>query len=202
MDPRVTDSEVKALVNRCLAGDANAWGELVTRYAPLVHTVARRAGLTMLESEDVGQEVFLALAQSLDRIIDPARLPAWLITTARRFSWRILYARRQEQPGSEAELNDEEFTQSARMLVAATPTLQDFLDGWQRQELLGWAMARLNQRCRDLLTLIFLDESEPSYVEISQRLTLPKGSIGPMRNRCLQQLRQHLEEYEGARRDD
>jgi RNA polymerase sigma factor (sigma-70 family) len=199
MDSRGTDSEVETLVKRCLQGDANAWGELVTRYAPLVHTVAHRAGLTTAEIEDVGQEVFLALAQGLERIIEPARLPSWLITTTRRFSWRTLYARRQEQPGAEADLNDGEFTQSARMLVAATPTLQDFLNEWQRQEIIGQAMTRLNQRCRDLLTLIFLDETEPSYADISQRLNLPKGSIGPMRNRCLQQLRQYLALEEAAR---
>jgi DNA-directed RNA polymerase specialized sigma24 family protein len=38
-----------------------------------------------------------------------------------------------------------------------------------------------------------LDASEPSYEEISERLGIPKGSIGPTRNRCLQQLRSILE---------
>jgi DNA-directed RNA polymerase specialized sigma24 family protein len=43
------------------------------------------------------------------------------------------------------------------------------------------------------LLLLFLDHTEPSYDEISEQLGLPKGSIGPTRNRCLQQLRTILE---------
>jgi DNA-directed RNA polymerase specialized sigma24 family protein len=54
-------------------------------------------------------------------------------------------------------------------------------------------MQLLNARCRRLLTLLFLDPDEPSYEEISAQLGIPKGSIGPTRNRCLQQLRLALE---------
>ncbi|MBV7337275.1 sigma-70 family RNA polymerase sigma factor, partial [Chloroflexi bacterium TSY] len=53
--------------------------------------------------------------------------------------------------------------------------------------------AKIDERCRLLLTLIFLDPEEPSYDEISARLMIPKGSIGPTRNRCLQKLRTALE---------
>jgi len=40
---------------------------------------------------------------------------------------------------------------------------------------------------------MFLDPVEPSYEEIGQRLGIPKGSLGPTRNRCLEQLRNILE---------
>ena len=49
------------------------------------------------------------------------------------------------------------------------------------------------ERCRSLLTLVFLTASEPSYDDIAAQLGIPKGSIGPTRNRCLQQLRAILE---------
>ncbi len=181
------------LVQYCLRGDATAWQQLVERYVRLVHSIPARYRLTNAEVEDIGQEVFLALAQNLHQIEDPERLPAWLITTARRLSWRVWQKRQQEQPAADGDLVDVEWAQTAQAVLHKAPTLQELLDGWQRQETLAQGIQRLPERCQALLTLIFLDPAEPSYDEISERLEIPKGSIGPTRNRCLQQLRTILD---------
>jgi RNA polymerase sigma factor (sigma-70 family) len=182
-----------ALVQRCLQGDANAWHQLVDRYARLVHSVPARYGLTTAEIEDIGQEVFLALAQNLHTIDDPDRLPAWLVTTARRLCWRMVQRRRREQPLEDEPEHGDEFPVRPE-LVSPLPTPEEALDGWTRQEVLQSAVARLNERCRKLIEMIFLDTREPSYDEISALLDIPKGSIGPTRNRCLGQLRLQLGE--------
>jgi DNA-directed RNA polymerase specialized sigma24 family protein len=52
----------------------------------------------------------------------------------------------------------------------------------------------MGEPCRKLLTALYLDESEPSYAEVSRRLGTPVGSIGPTRARCLQRLRAVLED--------
>lgn len=165
---------------------------LVERYARLVHAVPVRHGLTPSEVDDVGQEVFLALAQNLHDIEDPERLPGWLVTTARRLSWRAIQRRRQEES---IDTQEGQAPDGSKLtpIVAPMPTPDDLLKTWGRQEALGQGLSRLQPRCRDLLTLLFLDENEPSYEEISAQLDLPKGSIGPTRNRCLQQLRTILE---------
>lgn len=181
------------LVQRCLEGDATAWQQLVERYARLVHSVPARYGLTRSEVDDIGQEVFLALAQNLHQIDDPERLSAWLLTTARRLSWRLLQKRKQEQPAVDGDLSDVEWAHTAQGVTQGAPTINELLLGWQHQEALAQGMQRLQERCQVLLTLIFLDQAEPSYDEISERLDIPKGSIGPTRNRCLQQLRTILE---------
>jgi RNA polymerase sigma factor (sigma-70 family) len=180
---------------------------LVQTYARLVHSIPVRHGLTPAEIEDVGQEVFLALAQNLHRIEDPDRLPAWLITTARRASWRVLQHRKREAP-LDVALLDDDLNQERNSLdrIAANnaqallfhsnnslPSLDELFNGWQRQEALQQGMQRLSERCRSLLAAIFLEASEPSYDEISDRLQIPKGGIGPTRNRCLQQLRAILD---------
>jgi RNA polymerase sigma factor (sigma-70 family) len=184
-----------ALVQRCLHGDADAWRQLVERYARLVHSVPVRHGLSASEVDDVGQEVFLALAQNLHTIEDPERLPAWLITTARRACWRTIQRRRAEQP-LEDDSSDSGSPYDERtprpQLVSPLPTPEEALANWSRQEAIHSALARLGERCRSLLMLIFLDPQEPSYDQISEVLDIPKGSIGPTRNRCLQQLRSHL----------
>jgi RNA polymerase sigma factor (sigma-70 family) len=182
-----------ALVQRCLQGDATAWHQLVERYARLVHSVPARYGLTTAEIEDVGQEVFLVLAQNLHTIDDPDRLPAWLVTTARRLCWRMVQRRRREQPLEDEPEHGDEF-QSRPELVSPLPTPEEALDGWNQQVVLQAAVARLSERCRKLIEMIFLDTREPSYDEISTLLHIPKGSIGPTRNRCLGQLRLQLGE--------
>jgi len=183
----------QALIESCRHGDATAWQHLVRRYARLVHSIPVRYGLAPAETDDIGQEVFLALAQQLHQIIDPESLPAWLMTTARRASWRVLQRYKREQPLSEIELTDTQLPQTRQPLGGHTPSMQALLQGWQDQEALAQGLAILGDRCRQLLTLIFLDQHEPSYDEISSALAIPKGSIGPTRNRCLQQLRTILE---------
>lgn len=194
----VTNLTNEQLIARCRRGDGCAWQQLVQRYARLVHSVPMRYGLTPTEVDDVGQEVFGALAQGLANLDDPESLPAWLITTARRYSWRALQRRRREEPLGQADLAEvgcaaEAGLPTATSLGSRVPSINELLEGWQRQELLGAGLARLGERCRALLTAIFLDPQEPSYEEISARLAIPKGSIGPTRNRCLQQLRTILE---------
>ena len=178
----------------CLQGDQLAWQQLVQRYARLVHSVPVRYGLTPVEVDDVGQEVFLALTQNLHQIHNPERISAWLITTARHSSWRVLQRRKHEQPSIENDLSDMEWSASAQNVVSRPlPTINELLVGWQREEMLEQGLRLLNPRCRDLFNLLFLSQEEPSYDEISARLAIPKGSISPTRNRCLQQLRSILQ---------
>jgi len=183
--PSTTD-----LVTRCLAGNASAWDALVQRFAGLVHSVPVRHGLSPMEVDDVGQEVFLALARHLDRIENPEALPAWLLITARRLSWRAVQKRRQEinlVTDDNPNTNEQNRDSSLQM-----PGMETLLAGWQRQEALQNGLNRLDVKCRSLLWMLFLDRQEPSYEEISAHLSVPIGSIGPTRTRCLGKLRSIL----------
>jgi RNA polymerase sigma-70 factor (ECF subfamily) len=59
------DATPLSLLARLRRNDAAAWQQAVQLYAPLVRLWCRRAGLTDLDAEDVGQEVFAAAARSL-----------------------------------------------------------------------------------------------------------------------------------------
>ena len=181
------------LLHRCQNGDGHAWQLLVIRYGRLVHSVPLRYGLSRAEAEDVAQEVFWSLAQQLARIEEPDRLSGWLMTTARRMSWRVMQQRRQEQPDATSDIGENETLDGSVVSSAKVPTYAELVAGWDRQEALDAGLARLGERCRELLGLIFLDAGEPSYDDISAKLAMPKGSIGPTRNRCLAQLRAILE---------
>ena len=141
---RQTEIDTSTLVQRCIQGEMAAWSQLVDRYARLVHAVPVRYGLTPPEVDDVGQEVFLALAQNLHTIEDPERLPGWLVTTARRITWRTLQRRRVEESLDDQE--SEEQAGSLRHLVAPAPTADELLTVWNRQKMLAQAMERLQPR--------------------------------------------------------
>ena len=77
-----------ALVRACLAGDEDAWEELVDRYGRLVYSIPRRLGLSAVDADDVFQNVFAALFRRLADLRDQSRLTSWLITTTYRECWR------------------------------------------------------------------------------------------------------------------
>src|SRR4051812_40219267 len=58
----------------------DAFGQLVTRYAGLVQSAARRQVRDATIADDVTQAVFIVLARRAASI-DPPALPAWLIKT-------------------------------------------------------------------------------------------------------------------------
>jgi len=190
------------LVQSCLNQDPDGWRRLVQRYANLVHSVPVRYGLSPMEVDDVGQEVFLILAQNIHQIEDPERLPGWLTTTARRVTWRAMQKRRREQPAEGVDLDDpfaaiaeqlSDHNPSVHVFGSTSPTIQELLEGWSQQEIVQMGLDQLGNRCQQLITMLFLDPDEPSYDEISERLDMPVGSIGPTRNRCLHKLRSILE---------
>jgi RNA polymerase sigma factor (sigma-70 family) len=172
---------VAQLVAGARSGQERAWNALVELFLPLVRATARRYRLNDSDVEDVGQTVWLRLLEHLDRIREPGALPAWLITTARHESLRLI--RGQQRAVAVDPLDDETlFTepQPASDLDAL------ILRGEQAQ-VLREGLAELPPAQRELLLLT--TERELSYREISALLTMPVGSIGPTRARGLARLR-------------
>ena len=182
-----------ALVQRCLRGDESAWKLLVERYARLVHSVPTRYRLPPAVVDDIGQEVFVALAQNLHRIEDPESLPGWLMTTTRRLSWRALKQYDREHLPADANLTDSVVAGVGSQIYPTAPSMSEIVSGWMWQEVLQQGLDHLGERCQKLLHLLFLDPQEGSYEDISTALDIPIGSIGPTRNRCLKRLRSILE---------
>lgn len=175
------DDPVTRLVLEAAAGRQTAWNALVERYAPLVLSVARGFRLAEKDVEDVSQTVWLRLVEHLGSLREPRALPMWIVTTTRHECLRIVTANKRTQacdpaaPGSPLEVpveadHDGELLRSERhgALLAAFAELPDH----QRR-----------------LLLVLAEDPPPSYREVSRRLDIPIGSIGPTRARALQRLR-------------
>src|SRR6059058_4121041 len=96
--------ELGELVRGAAAGDQAAWEEIVDRFAGLVWATARAHRLSRDDAADVAQTTWLRLVENLDRIQHPERLGAWLATTARHVSLRVISRGGREQPSEDADL--------------------------------------------------------------------------------------------------
>jgi RNA polymerase sigma factor (sigma-70 family) len=177
------DLAVTDLVARARDGDQQAWDALVERHAPLIWSICRRHRLDGADAEDVAQAVWLQLVGQLDKIRDPAAIAGWLATTTRRECCRVLRAARQPQAAwreQDAEaIPDQQARTAEQELLAA-----------ERHAALREALAYLSPREQQLIAILTADPPVP-YAEISARLGIPAGSIGPTRGRCLAKLRRH-----------
>ena len=145
-----------------------AWNTIVDRFSGLVWATARAPRLTRDDTADVAQTTWLRLVEHLDRIREPERLGAWLATTARRESLRVIRRRGREQPSDEPDLFE----------APDNDGLDRLLLDPDRDAALWRAFATLSERCKTLLRLVISDV-EPSYEEIGAALGMPVGAIGP-----------------------
>lgn len=196
-------AELASLVRLALADDAAAWGALVERLERVVWKAVNMMTLDADIREDAFAATWLRLAERLDSIREPHKLPGWLTTTATNEVRMLLRQRnRQPLPASDAVVmrgvamgdlfeglagDDGEHS---RGLVAAE----------QRREVRA-AFARLDEPCREVLTVLVTADPPVPYDEASARLGRPIGSLGPTRRRCLEKLRQLLAGREGLDRD-
>ena len=176
------DNPVVALVVRARGGDERAWAALVERYAPLIWSLCRRYRLDTTDIADVGQNVWLLLVNQLGKIRDPAALPGWLATTTRRECTRVL---------NKAQVPHARHEPDAKNIPdGQAETIEQGLLAAERHAALREAFTHLPPRDQQLIALLTEDPPVP-YAEISARLGIPAGSIGPNRRRCLDKLRHH-----------
>ncbi|HEY6798582.1 MAG TPA: sigma-70 family RNA polymerase sigma factor [Kineosporiaceae bacterium] len=171
-----------ALLEAAGSGDPVAWGTLVAQNDRLLHYVVGKYRLQSHDAADVVQITWLRLVENLGRIRDPERLPGWLSTTATRAALATSRRRTRETTVEGFDMVDPDAGDVAERVATKL-----------QLERLRQALRTLPARDRRLLEMLMLPE-EPSYQEISRRLGMPIGSIGPVRQRALARLRVMLAE--------
>ena len=183
IDQTCDDLVVIDLVACARDGDGEAWNALVERYAPLIWSICRKYRLGPADADDVGQSVWLHLVGQLNKIREPAALAGWLATTTRRECGRLVRAAHGPHavvyPLDAENMADEQSDAAEQEVLAA-----------ERHAALREAYTHLPPDCQRLVTMLTADPPVP-YAEISARLAMPVGSIGPTRSRCLDRMRRY-----------
>jgi RNA polymerase sigma factor (sigma-70 family) len=175
------------LVHRCLRGDRRAWDDLVRQYGRLVYSVPFRYGLDEADADEVFQNVWIKVLENLHALRDQSKLPAWLITTSSRESWRVIN-RRKSARSRVRQLDGLDIEDEALGL-----SLQE-IERMEEQEAVRRAVGQLREQCRRLLHQLYYDRNGGTYEAVARNLGLPLGSIGPQRARCLAKLKRVLED--------
>ncbi|HEX2074278.1 MAG TPA: sigma-70 family RNA polymerase sigma factor [Geodermatophilus sp.] len=182
-------AEVTMLVNRAAEGDPTAWDAIVDEYAGMLWGVIRGFRLNEAQAADAVQTTWLRLVEHVADLREPQHLAGWLRTTARRVCLDTI-----RQSGRE-QLVDGDDDRAWRKGIRYDDVEEDGPEASAlRQEqsaLVRRALADLPDRHRQLLELLVA--SPPvSYQDISARLGMPIGSIGPTRARILTRLQEAL----------
>jgi RNA polymerase sigma factor (sigma-70 family) len=178
------------LVAACRQGDEEAWSLLAARYQRLIYAIPRRAGLDEDAAADILQQTFLKLLENLQKIQQPAQIHAWLVTTARRETLHFLRQRKKAPQVSLEAGEGDEFKE--KEFPSDEPLADEVLLEMERQHRVRTAVTSLDERCRNLVNLLFYQKAQIPYSEIARILGISEGSIGPTRARCLQKLLERL----------
>jgi RNA polymerase sigma-70 factor (ECF subfamily) len=173
MTIEVSDAQ---LVERCRAGDAEAWNELVDRFSRYVYAIAVRAfRLPEHDAEDVFQDVFARTFERLDSLRDDSAIRPWLAQMTRNACIDRLRSGSREQPVEEP---------LAEGLDSQLEQLDEALD-------IHEGLRTLSGDCREILDRFF--SRDESYRVIGEALDLPAGTVASRISRCLGKLREQLE---------
>ena len=164
------------LVQRCRAGNPEAWNALVERFSRYVYAICMQGfRLSEADAEDVYQEVFTRVYTRLETLRDDSAVRPWIAQLTRRLCIDALSATAREQPTAEP------------IGEGGEDVLADIEEAFVVRE----ALTELPEHCQEMLDRFFARDE--SYRTISSELDLPSGTIASRIARCLGKLRDKLE---------
>jgi len=174
-----SNADLEEVVRSAATGDQRAWAILTDRFSGMIMGIARRCRLSDVDAAEVQQTTWLRLVENIDRIEQPDRIGAWLATTSKRESLRLI------RKGARCIFDSEAMV---TLVDPDAPAIDAGPLADERAEVVQAACAQLPPCCRRLLDILG-GADPPSYKEVSQALAMPIGSVGPTRGRCLDHLR-------------
>lgn len=174
-------------------GDGTSWVEFLRIYQPVVFRMAKRRGLQDADADDVIQQVFVSISQSIDRWTRADGSPpfrAWLTTVARNAITKALSRRpRDLATGSTsvAELLKDQPDSSeltAELLSAA------------RREVVLWASEQIQREFTTETWEVFWKTSieGTSIAEVAASTGRSVGAIYVARHRVMSRLKEKVAE--------
>ena len=156
------------LVGESLAGNRDAFGQIIMRYQSLVCSLAYSATGSLSQSEDLAQETFVAAWQQLADLREPQKLRAWLCGIVRNLIGNTL--RRQGREPSHAA----EPLTAANESPAAEPLPSEHLIS--REEAILWrSIERIPETYREPLVLFYREHQ--SIESVAQNLELTEDAV-------------------------
>ena len=179
----------RQLVDACLKGSDAGWRALVDKYQRLVYAVIRKYQPGPEAASDLFQAVWLDVYNDLPNLRDRNAVKPWMMAIVRNkcFHWK----RKQIRIDDHETVPEEPEQLEAQSIIEA-----EFAEELVRDQLVREAISGLDERCSELIHLLFFAQPPLPYKEAAETLGLATGSIGFMRGKCLRRLQKQLEELD------
>lgn len=190
MTPVIPSGDAE-LVGASLAGNREAFGQIVARYQSLVCSLAYSATGSLSQSEDLAQETFLVAWKQLADLREPAKLRAWLCGIARNLIHNSLRAQGRE-PSQRAEaLEDIQEPHSPEPLPAERAISREEAD------ILWRSLERIPETYREPLVLFYREHQ--SIGSVARDLDLTEEAVRQRLSRGRKLLQEEVQAFvEGA----
>jgi RNA polymerase sigma-70 factor, ECF subfamily len=180
--------DLNAIIRECLEGRQGAWETLMNTYTKRVFNMAYQFCGSRQEAEDLTQEIFLKLYNSLSKFDFQRNFTAWLLTLTKNYLIDE-YRRTKWEKTQRDEFDERVLTQTSLSGPEAT------LEQKETRALIWAGLNRLSSDMR--MAVILRDLQGRSYEEMAEILKLPLGTVKSRVNRARIALAEVLREQKG-----
>lgn len=180
------------LVERALAGDGDAFGEVVRRWERKIYALAYGITGSVEEARDATQETFINAYRNLPRFRGEAQVSSWLHRIAVN---QCISRQRRARVRAETGLEDE--VEAGREQYISTGTESSpahASESKQRAVAVRRAVASLPQELREVV--LMKEFEELTFQEIADALQIPLSTVKSRLYTALKQLRLKLERFQ------
>ena len=176
------DFDEGALIERCRAGDDDAFAELVERYKNLVYGMVGRMVPSRALADDLAQEVFLKVHRGLPYFRGDARLSTWIYRIVANVCAEARSRRAPAVPIEQSRDGERPREHGAADAAFADLELRDRLEK---------AIAQLPDNYRMLIAAHYLQGVQ--YEALAEALDMPLGTVKTHLYRAKRRLRELLQ---------
>lgn len=178
------------LVQECLRGSEEAWNEFYSRFIGLMRNVVRRrSNLSASDVQDIVQTAFLELTTALRNYDSQQSLHTFVCLVTERVlidEYRKSKAAKRSADTESVEHHDSNLEGTTMVLSHLTPQDEE-IEKAEAASVLRTAFQKLDEKCRELLTLRYYNEC--SFNEIAGKLNATENTVTVQTRRCLDKLR-------------
>jgi len=182
-------------------GDQRRWQEFFDTYWKLIHSAARKSGLTDAEAQEVVQETVITVAKNIDKLkYDPAigSFKGWLLQITR---WRIADQFRKREPGNTKRPRSTDDRLTATIERVPDSRIVDLDEVWEsswKENLFEAAVARVKKKIEPKQFQIFdcYVRKEWPAQKVAERLGVNVGQVYLARHRVGALLKKEIKALE------
>ena len=181
-----------------MAGDGDAFGEVVRRWERKIYALAYGITGSVEEARDAAQETFISAYRNLQGFRGEAKVSSWLHRIAVN---QCITRQRRARVRAETGIEEEAEASAGRLLSnGASGSPAHAAESKQRAEAVRRAVASLPQELREVV--LMKEFEELTFQEIADALQIPLSTVKSRLYTALKQLRLKLEKFqlEGAPR--